>query len=184
MTKRGLLLALSLTLAGCGYSGLVQKKNACDAAWSDVDVQLQRRADLIPNLVNIVKAYAGHESQLLTAIASAESAWKNASSPDQKMQAANLFPGMGAFLTLSTQFPQLKSNEQFNRLMDELAGTENRVAVARKRYNDAVMAYNDEAQGLFTGMTARMFGFPPSKPFFKAQAGAENAPKVDFTGLK
>lgn len=189
----GVLLLFVLIVGGAGlssYNGLVEKRNLVDKQWAQVENNLQRRADLIPNLVNTVKGYAKIEQSVLTQIAQSQAVMKSGTaSPEQKMDASNQMTGalqrgglLGAglpFMTLVQSYPQLKSDQQFNRLSDELAGTENRMAIARKDYNDAVNVYNTSRQKFPTVIVASMTGFQ-DKPFFKAEEGAKAAPKVEF----
>ncbi|MBL8171803.1 MAG: LemA family protein [Acidobacteria bacterium] len=190
----GVLLLFVLIIGGAGlssYNGLVESRNLVDKQWAQVENNLQRRADLIPNLVNTVKGYANIEQSVLTQIAQAQSIMKSGSAtPEQKMDASNQMTGalqrgglLGAglpFMTLVQAYPQLKSDQQFLRLQDELAGTENRLAVARKDYNDSVNDYNTKRQKFPTVIVASLTGFQ-DKPFFKADEGAKTAPKVDFS---
>jgi LemA protein len=172
-----------------GYNTLTTKRNDVDKQWAQVENNLQRRADLIPNIVNTVKGYAKLEESVLTQVAQAQSIMKSGSAtPEQKMDASNQMTtalqrgGLigGPFLTLVQQYPQLKSDQQFLRLQDELAGTENRLAVARKDYNDSVTDYNTTRQKFPTVVVANFTGFQ-DKPFFKADEAAKVAPKVDFS---
>ncbi|MEO6723780.1 MAG: LemA family protein, partial [Blastocatellia bacterium] len=156
----GVLLLFVLIIGGTGlssYNGLIEKRNVVDKQWAQVENNLQRRADLIPNLVNTVKGYAKIEQTVLTQIAQSQSIMKSGTAtPEQKMDASNQMTGalqrgglLGGglpFMTLVQSYPQLKSDAQFNRLSDELAGTENRLAVARKDYNDSVNVYNTSRQ--------------------------------------
>lgn len=172
-----------LALGGCGYNGLVEKDQQASAAWSEVENQLQRRADLIPNLVNAVKGYMGHEQKIFGEIADARAKMLSAGTGPSvaKMDAANQFEStIGKLISITESYPNLKADSQFTRLMDELAGTENRLAVARKRYNDAVMDYNVAVKRIPTVWTARMFGMAPSKDFFKAPESAKALPQVNF----
>jgi LemA protein len=172
-----------------GYNTLTTKRNDVDKQWAQVENNLQRRADLIPNIVNTVKGYAKLEESVLTQVAQAQSIMKSGSAtPEQKMDASNQMTAAlqrggligGPFLTLVQQYPQLKSDQQFLRLQDELAGTENRLAVARKDYNDSVTDYNTTRQKFPTVVVANFTGFQ-DKPFFKADEAAKVAPKVDFS---
>ena len=198
------LLLLVLVIGGWvagKYNGLVASRNQVDGKWAQVENNLQRRADLIPNLVNAVKGYVKLEESVFTKIAEARSKIQSSSStPEEKMAASNqmtdvargagLLPGGGGgggilgtggrFLSIVEQYPQLKSDTQFLKLQDELAGTENRLAVARKDYNEAVQSYNTTRQTFPTVMIAGMLNFQ-DKPFFKAEEGAKTAPKVDFS---
>ena len=188
----GILLVFVVILAMTGigqYNGLVGKRTDVDAKWGQVEVVLQRRADLIPNLVNTVKGYANIEQSILTKIAESQAVIKSSTAtPEQKMDASNQMssavrgiPQFGMpYTAFVQQYPQLKSNEQFQRLFDELAGSENRVAVARKDYNESVQAYNTSRNTFPAVLIAGMMGFQ-DKPFFKAEEGSKTAPVVDFS---
>jgi LemA protein len=167
-------------LTGCSYNTFVSQEQAIKAQWAQVENQLQRRNDLIPNLVETTKGFAQHEEAVYKDIADARSRLLAAKSPEETIAAANQqTSALGRLLAVVENYPQLKSNEQFNRLMDELAGTENRIAVERMRYNEAVQAYNT-ARGQFpSNLTAKMFGFK-EYPFFQAPAEAKQVPKVNF----
>src|SRR5476651_1699167 len=147
MTRRAVMLValaiVAMPLTGCSYNTFVGQEEAIKAQWAQVENQLQRRNDLIPNLVETVKGYATHEESVFKEIAVARSQLLNAKSPEESMTAANRqTSALGRLLAVVENYPNLKANEQFNRLMDELAGSENRLAVARKRYNDALQDYN------------------------------------------
>jgi LemA protein len=160
---------------------LVTKNEAVKAAWSQVDIVLQRRADLIPNLVETVKAYAKQEQTVFGDIAKARSALLQAGSPAEKIAANNqLDAAIGRLLVVVENYPQLKSNENFLRLQDELAGTENRIAVERKRYNDALQDYNTYVQRFPASLFASWAGFKPNEAYFKAAEGSREVPKVNF----
>jgi LemA protein len=160
---------------------LVSKNEAVKSAWSEVDVNLQRRADLIPNLVETVKAYAKQEQTVFGDIANARSALLSARSPSDKIAANNQLDGaLGRLLAIAENYPQLKSNENFLRLQDELAGTENRIAVARKRYNDGLQDYNTYVQQFPASVFAGWAGFKPNDAYFKAAEGSREVPKVNF----
>ena len=174
------LLILALVI-GVSYNSLVQEKVAIDAAWAQVDVALQRRADLIPNLVETVKGYAKQEKDIMETVANARSALLNARTPEGKIQAnSQLDSALGRLLVVVENYPNLKSNENFMRLQDELAGTENRIAVERRKYNDVVQKYNTDIQLFPKNITAAIFGFHLDDAYFKADAGAKTAPKVQF----
>jgi len=160
---------------------LVTKNEAVKSAWSQVDVVLQRRADLIPNLVETVKGYAQQEQTVFAEIAKARSALLSAGTPAQKIAANGQLDGaLGRLLALSENYPQLKSNENFQRLQDELAGTENRIAVERKRYNDTLQDYNTYVQHFPNSFYAGFAGFKPNDAYFKASEGSREVPKVNF----
>jgi LemA protein len=160
---------------------LVSKNEAVKSAWSQVDIVLQRRADLIPNLVETVKGYAKQEQTVFGDIAKARSALLSAGTPSEKIAANNQLDGaLGRLLVLVENYPQLKSNENFMRLQDELAGTENRIAVERKRYNDTLQDYNTYVQQFPASVFAGWAGFKPNDAYFKAAEGSREAPKVNF----
>ena len=173
---------LAALTQGCGYNRIVSEEQGVEAAWSQVENQLQRRADLIPNLVEVVKGYAGHEKEVFANIASSRAAMMGASSRSDKIAASNQFDGaVSRLLMVSENYPQLKADANFARLMDELAGTENRLAVERKRYNDAVQIYNTDVRGIPGSWWRAIGGFAAQKEYFKAEAGAKALPKVSFT---
>ena len=161
---------------------LVQKNEAVKSAWSQVDIVLQRRADLIPNLVETVKGYAQQEQTVFGDIAKARSALLSAGTPQQKIAANGQLDGaLGRLLLVVENYPQLKSNENFMRLQDELAGTENRIAVERKRYNDTLQDYNTYVQQFPNNIFAGWAGFKPNDAYFQASEGSRVAPKVNFS---
>ena len=161
---------------------LVTKNEAVKSAWSQVDVVLQRRADLIPNLVETVKGYAKQEQTVFGDIAKARSALLSAGSPQEKIAANGQLDGaIGRLLAIVENYPQLKSNENFLRLQDELAGTENRIAVERKRYNDTLQDYNTYVQQFPASIFAGWAGFKPNAAYFTASEGAREVPKVNFS---
>lgn len=163
-------------------NNLVSKNEAVKAAWSQVDIVLQRRADLIPNLVETVKGYAKQEQTVFGDIAKARSALLSAGSPQEKIAANGQLDGaLGRLLLIVENYPQLKSNENFLRLQDELAGTENRIAVERKRYNDTLQDYNTYVQQFPNNIFAGWAGFKPNPAYFAASEGSREAPKVNFS---
>jgi LemA protein len=179
-----ILLVIALVLFG-QYIGvkntLVAKDQAVKAAWSQVDIVLQRRADLIPNLVETVKGYAQQEVTVFGDIAKARSALLSAQTPADKIAANGQLDGaIGRLLLVVENYPQLKSNENFLRLQDELAGTENRIAVERKRYNDTLQDYNTYVLQFPASLFAGFAGFKQNDAYFKAAEGAREVPKVDF----
>jgi LemA protein len=166
--------------SGCGYNQLVGLQQGIQASWAQVQNQLQRRNDLIPNLVETVKGYATHESGVFEAVANARSRLIAAGTRDEQIEAAQgLQSALGRLLAIAEQYPQLKANEQFNRLSDELSGTENRIAVERMRYNEAVKAYNTYRNSVPTVLYANWLGFKEEK-YFEAPAEAQQVPKVNF----
>jgi len=187
MTRRwlALLLPLPFLAAGCGYNTIQTLDEQANSARSTIEVQLQRRADLIPNLVQTVKGYAQHEDTVFTRVAEARA--KLAGSiqthdPSQMADAnAQLTGSLGRLLAISENYPQLKANENFLRLQDELTGTENRIAVARNDYNQAARDYNTYIRRFPQTITGKVIGAKP-KPYFEVTTpGAEQAPTVDFS---
>src|ERR1700693_3741919 len=169
-----------LPLTGCSYNRFVGQEEAIKAQWAQVENQLQRRNDLIPNLVETVKGYAQHEEGVYKDIADARSRLLAAKSPEETIQAANQqTTALGRLLAVVENYPQLRANEQFNRLMDELSGTENRIAVERMRYNEKIQEYNTARRQFPANMTPKLFGFK-EYPFFQAPPEAKQVPKVNF----
>jgi LemA protein len=183
------IIVLLLIVGFSSYVGaknqMVTKNETVKAAWSQVDIVLQRRADLIPNLVETVKGIATQEQTVFGEIAKARSQLLASNTPAEKIAANQQLDGaMVKFLAIAENYPQLKSNENFLRLQDELAGTENRIAVERKRYNDALQDYNTFI-GIFpNSIWAGMAGFKRNDAYFAASEGSRTAPKVDFSGVK
>jgi LemA protein len=180
-----IVLVLIAFLLGSMYVGrrneMVRKRETVNAAWSQVDVVLQRRADLIPNLVETVKGYAGQEQKVFGDIAAARSQLLNAKTPTDKISAnGQLDSALGRLLVIVENYPQLKSNENFMRLQDELAGTENRIAVERRRYNETVQDYNTYISLFPNNIVAGMSGFSRNDAYFKADEGSRQAPHVNF----
>jgi LemA protein len=181
-----LIVIVVLILFGVGkYIGvkntLVAKNEAVKTSWSQVDIVLQRRADLIPNLVETVKGYAKQEQTVFGDIAKARSQLLNAGTPEQKISAnAQLDGALGRLLLIVENYPQLKSNENFLRLQDELAGTENRIAVERQRYNDTLKDYNIYVQQFPNNVFASSLGYKPNTAYFAATEGSREVPKVNF----
>jgi len=178
------LLVVALLLGSSFVSRRNQmaiKREAVNAAWSQVDVVLQRRADLIPNLVETVKGYAVQEQTVFGDIAKARSALLSASTPADKIAAnQRLDSALGRLLVVVENYPQLKSNENFLRLQDELAGTENRIAVERRRYNETLQDYNTYLSLFPNNIVANLGGFTRNDAYFKTDEGARQAPKVNF----
>lgn len=161
---------------------LVAKNEAVKTAWSQVDIVLQRRADLIPNLVETVKGYAKQEQTVFGDIAKARSQLLSANTPEQKIAANGQLDGaLGRLLLIVENYPDLKSNENFLRLQDELAGTENRIAVERQRYNDALKDYNVYVQQFPNSIFAPSLGFKPNSAYFAASESSREVPKVNFS---
>jgi LemA protein len=175
-----ILLALFGQYVGVRNS-LVAKNEAVKESWSQVDIVLQRRADLIPNLVETVKGYAQQEVTVFGDIAKARSALLSAGNPSDKIAANQQLDGaLGRLLLIVENYPQLKSNENFLRLQDELAGTENRIAVERKRYNDTLQDYNTYIQQFPNNIYAGWAGFKPNSAYFAATEESRQVPKVNF----
>ncbi|HEU4995991.1 MAG TPA: LemA family protein [Gemmatimonadaceae bacterium] len=184
MFRRWLVVALTALTAGCGYNRIQSLDERAQAYQGQIEVQLQRRADLIPNLVQTVKGYAQHEEQVLTNVTNARSGLLNAvkSGDPEAMATANaqMTGALGRLLAVVENYPNLKADQSFLRLQDELAGTENRVAVARNDYNGAVNEYNAYIRQFPAVLTAKVTGAKPRK-YFNAAPGATEAPKVDFS---
>ena len=180
----GVLLLVVFLVFGSYVSArnqMVAKDQNVKAAWSEVDVQLERRADLIPNLVETVKGFTKEESTVFGDIANARAGMLNAQGPAAKIAANNQLDGaLGRLLLLTENYPQLRSSEQFMRLQDELAGTENRISVARKRYNDALEDYNTFVLQFPNSIWAGMAGFHQNNAFFTASPAAQTVPQVKF----
>lgn len=176
--------ALLLLMAGgwflSTYNGLIQMNENVNAQWQQVEVQYQRRADLIPNIVNTVQGYADFEKKVLTDVTNARSAWAGASGAQARVQAANgLESAIARLLLVAENYPDLKANQNFLALQDELAGTENRVAVERSRYNGAVRDFNAAIKFFPNSMIAGMLGYA-QRDYFNSAQGTENAPDADF----
>jgi len=186
MTRRAairmlILIVALVPLTGCSYNKFVGQEEAIKAQWAQVQNQLQRRNDLIPNLVETVKGYAQHEEGVYKDIADARAKLLAAKSPEETIQAANQqTTALGRLLAVVENYPQLRANEQFNRLMDELSGTENRIATERMRYNERVQEYNTSRRQFPGNITAKLFGFK-EYPLFEAPPEARQVPKVNFT---
>ena len=180
----GVLLLCVLMVFGSYVSArnqMVAKDQFVKAQWSDVDVQLERRADLIPNLVETVKGFTKEESTVFGDIANARAGMLNAQGPAAEIQANGQLDGaIGRLLLLTENYPQLRSSEQFMRLQDELAGTENRIGVARKRYNDAIQDYNTFILQFPNNIWAGMSGFKENDAYFTASPAARTVPNVKF----
>jgi LemA protein len=160
---------------------IVTEKNAVDAAWAQVDVVLQRRADLIPNLVETVKGFATQEQTVIKSVTDARAALGGARTPSEKIAANNQLDGaLSRLLVVVENYPNLKSNENFLRLQDELAGTENRIAVERRKYNESVQRYNTDIELFPKNIAASMFGYQRNDAYFKAESAAKEPPKVKF----
>lgn len=177
-----IILAVILFASGTdSYNKLVSLKQGVDAKWAEVENQYQRRADLIPNLVETVKGFTKEESTVFGDIANARAGLLNAHGPEAKIAAnGTLDSAFGRLLALTENYPQLKSNEQFLRLQDELSGTENRISVSRRRYNQTLQDYNTFVRMFPNSIWAGMLGFHENSAYFEASAGAKTAPSVKF----
>jgi len=176
----GIILILAILIIP-GYNNLVRLSESVNSSWSQVENQLQRRADLIPNLVQTVKGYATHEEEIFTQVAEARAKLAGAATVSEAAQADQaLNSALGRLLAIAENYPQLKADANFRALQDELAGTENRIATARMDYNNAVQAYNTKIKVFPTSIYAGIFGFGP-KDYFKAAESAGEVPKVDFS---
>ncbi len=171
---------LVLIIVGA-YNGLVTKNETVKEKWAQVENQLQRRNDLIPNLVNTVKGYAAHEKTVFEEVTNARSQWGKASNINDKVKAAGqLDAALSRLLFVAENYPNLKADQSFIRLQDELAGTENRIATERMRYNQSVRDYNVAVRVFPGNIIAGIFGFKPATEYFQAEAGAKAVPKVNF----
>jgi LemA protein len=176
-----LALAVGMKLVGT-RNDLVTKRNGVDTQWAQVDVSLTRRADLIPNLVETVKGFATQEKEVFTNIANARAALSGARSPEEKIEANGRLEGaLSRLLVIAENYPQLKSNENFMRLQDELSGTENRIAVERRKYNEIVQDYNTSVELFPNNIAANLFNFQKAA-LFKTDPAQRDAPKVNFSG--
>lgn len=183
------LLVVAMSLQSCNYNALVEQEENVDKAWAEVDNQYQRRMDLIPNLVATVQGYVKHEEATLTSVVEARSKASSITLNANELsdealanfQAAQdeLSRGLGRLMAVAESYPDLKANENFMALQDQIEGTENRIAVARRNFNEAAQEYNANIRKFPTVIYAGWFGFE-KKPYFKAQAGAETAPRVQF----
>jgi LemA protein len=179
------VIIVALLLVGGSYvsakNQMVAKDQTVKSAWSEVDVQLERRADLIPNLVETVKGFTKEENSVFSEIANARAGMLNAQSPQAKIAANGaLDSALGRLLVLTENYPQLRSSDQFMRLQDELAGTENRISVARRHYNQAIQDYNTFIGQFPNSIWAGMAGFHPNDAYFKASEKAQQVPNVKF----
>ena len=184
MKKKGVIIGviiaviviIAVSIIG-SYNGLISLEESTNTAYSDIQVQLQRRMDLVPNLVNTVKGYAAHETEVFTAVSDARAKLAGAGTVDEANE--ELSSALSRLIAISESYPELKSNENFLSLQDELAGTENRIGVARKDYNDAVQKYNVKIRSFPTNIFANMLGFE-KKQQFEADSAAQSAPSVSF----
>ncbi len=176
----GLVGLYFLTMIG-SYNGLVSANVGIDSQWAQVETVLQRRYDLIPNLVATVKGYAKHEAGVLEEVTRLRSQWGEAKDTGGKIKASNDLEGaLSRLMVVVEKYPDLKANEGFLKLQDELAGTENRISVERMRYNQAVQDYNTKVQSFPSNIIANIFSFKVRDVYFKAAEAAQQAPKVEF----
>lgn len=174
-----LVVALALYLVSA-YNGLIRRRNQVDNAWAQIDVQLKRRLDLIPNLVETVKGYAAHEKETLDAVITARNASVAASTPGEQAQAENMLEGtLSRLFALSEAYPDLKANQNFLALQEELTATEGRVAYSRQFYNDSVLDYNNKLQQFPTMLFAKMFNMEV-REYFEADEASRIAPSIEF----
>jgi len=181
----GLVVVLALLMGGCEFVGarnkLATERESIKGEWSQVDADLQRRADLIPNLVETVKGYAKEETTIMQSLANARSALLGAKTPTDKIAANDQLTGaLGRLLVVVENYPNLKANENFKQLQFELEGTENRILQARRRYNESVQKYNTDLSLFPQNMVASMSGFQREDAYFKTDDGARTVPKVQF----
>ena len=182
MQRTIVAVVLATLLAGCGYNRMVTMKETIESSWAQVENQLKRRNDLIPNLVEVTKGYAGHERDVYEKIADARARLLAGGSRGEQIDAATQLSGaLGRLLAIAEAYPNLQADAQFARLSDELAGTENRIAVERMRFNDSVRAYNTTLKTFPTNLWSGFLGFEPQK-YFEAPPDAQQVPKVDFGG--
>jgi LemA protein len=179
------VIVLVVLMAGGSLLGtrneLVTEREAVNGAWSQVDVALERRADLIPNLVEAVKGFAKHEQGVIDSVTSARAALGGARTPSEKIAAnTQLDSALSRLLVVVENYPNIKADENFLRLQDELAGTENRIAVERRKYNETVQRYNTDIELFPKNIAASMFGFQRNDAYFKAEGAAREVPKVKF----
>jgi LemA protein len=175
-----LVVAMALALSGCSYNKFTGSEEAIKTQWGQVQNQLQRRNDLIPNLVETTKGFAQQEKDVFTAVAASREKLAGAQTPEQTIKAANeQSAALARLLVIVENYPQLKSDATFMRLMDELAGTENRIATERMRYNERLQEYNTLRRRFPSNVTAKVFGFK-EYPYFEAPPTSQAAPKVNF----
>jgi len=162
------------------YNRLVRLRNQTDNSWHQIDVQLQKRADLVPNLVETVKGYAAHERGVFESVTQARSQWQKATTVGEKAEATNMLTGaLKSLFAVAENYPELKANQNFLMLQEELAGIESKIAYARQFYNDSVMSFNNAQQTFPATLFARNFGFTP-KEYFQVEETKRAVPKVDF----
>ena len=178
-----IIVVLVIIFAVIGmYNGLVQSRNKVKNAWSQIDVQLQRRFDLIPNLVEAVKGYMAHENETLTRVTELRTSWANATTINEKAELDNQLSGaLKTIMAVSENYPELKANQNFSELQEELRSTENKISYARQFYNDSVTMYNTKLEVVPTNLVAAMFSFKPEELFKTDSEEARQNVKVDFS---
>lgn len=175
-----ILLILAVLYIIFLYNRLVRLRNQTDNSWHQIDVQLQKRADLVPNLVETVKGYAAHERGVFESVTQARSQWQKAATVGEKAEATNMLTGaLKSLFAVAENYPELKANQNFLMLQEELAGIESKIAYARQFYNDSVMSYNNSQQTFPANLFARNFGFS-AKEYFQVEETKREVPKVDF----
>jgi LemA protein len=180
LLKAAVLAVCALPLTGCSYNTFVRQEEAVKTQWAQVENQLQRRNDLIPNLVESVKGFAAQERAVIQSVTDARAKMSGAATPEQKIAAANeTSSALARLLVVVENYPQLKSDARFAQLMDQLEGTENRLAVERQRYNERVQEYNTQRRRFPSNMTAKVFGFK-EYPYWEVPPDAKVVPRVDF----
>lgn len=176
-----IIVVLILIYLGLTYNSFVVLKNRVKDQWAQIDVQLKRRFDLIPNLVETVKGYASHESKVLESVAAARSGYMNAKTPEEKMEADNALTGtLKTLFAVAESYPELKANQNFTKLQEDLKGTEDKIAFSRQFYNDAVTMYNDKLLVFPNNIIGGMFGFKVETLYKIDNDSAKQAPKVQF----
>ena len=174
-----LIVVVVLYLIGL-FNRLVRLRNQTDNSWHQIDVQLQKRADLVPNLVETVKGYAAHERGVFESVTQARSQWQKATTVGEKAEATNMLTGaLKSLFAVAENYPELKANQNFLMLQEELAGIEGKIAYARQFYNDSTMSYNNAQQTFPANLFARNFGFNP-REYFQVEEAKKAVPKVDF----
>ena len=175
------VVAVILLIIGALYNSLVQGRNRVNNAWHQIDVQLKKRADLVPNLIETVKGYAKHEKTVFQQVTKARTEFLNAGSVAQKAKATNMLTGaLKSLFAVAENYPELKASKNFGMLQEELSGIESKVAYARQAYNDSIMHYNIALESFPTNMIAKIFRFKATKEYFEIEEGERAVPKVSF----
>ncbi len=177
----GFVLLVFLAILFLTYNSLVARKNQVENAWYQIDVQLKKRADLVPNLVEIVKGYMKYEQKVLENVTKARTAFMSATKPEERARASNMLTdALKSLFAVAENYPELKASQNFLQLQEELSGIENKIAYARQFYNDAIMQYNIALQSFPTNIVAKLFGFKPERDYFEASEEEKKVPKVSF----